>query len=245
MKNFTLTAIFICFSLLTTSVKGQENKQIRISGYVYNAETRKPLHYAQMVSFNTFLSYTTDTKGKFSILLDRDDSLKIVSMGFEGIVLKTEEFLKNEEPDTIFLKPASYLLNEVTINAHEQTVNLNLPGNIGANVDPDAEPDRSIPDPSIGMIFKPLTLVQSTFSKKAKNQRKLRKTIEQQNQRAQWRAILSSGKLKDWTGMDGKELDNFIIFCNIKISLNNTDDELTIRHKVMSLLALYKKNKEE
>ncbi|MGQ1890166.1 carboxypeptidase-like regulatory domain-containing protein [Thermophagus sp. OGC60D27] len=245
MKNFTLTGIFISFLLLSNPLTGQDNKQIRISGYVCNAENHKPLHYAQLVSFNTFLSYTTDTKGHFSIMLDKNDSLKIVSMGFEGVVLRAEYFLKNNDKDTIFLDPASYLLNEVTINAHEQSINLNLPGNFGVNVDPDAEPDRSVPDPSIGMIFNPLTLAHSAFGKKAKKQRKLRKHIDQQNKKARWFSILSSGILKEWTGLEGKELENFIIFCNTKNSINNSDDQLTIHRKVLNLLDMYNNSKME
>lgn len=241
MKNFLLWKFILFFSVLTIALTGQENQQIKISGYVYNAETHKPLHFAQLVSYKTYLSYTTDTIGKFNILLGRSDSLKIVSMGFEGVVVKAEDFLKTEGPDTIFLRPASYLLNEVLINPRQPTIRLNLPGNIGANVDPDAEPDRFIPKPSVELITSPVTLAYSVFSKRAKKERKLKKEMAGNRQKAVWYSILSSDKLEQWTGLKGKELDDFIIYCNTRISVSGSDNELSIQRKVMDLLENYKR----
>ncbi|MDI3521494.1 MAG: hypothetical protein PWR04_1482 [Anaerophaga sp.] len=222
----------------------QNHDKVRVTGTVCNKETHKPLNYAQLVSFNTLLSHTTDADGNFAIYMGKNDSVKIVSMGFKGVIWKTEDFLKTEGPDTIFMEPATYMLNEVTINARNRSINLNLPDNIGKNVDPDAEPDRSIPKPSAGMIVSPLTLAYSTFSKKAKNQRNFKKNIDKEKERELWNNILSSGLLKEWTEMEGKELEDFIIFCNTKISVSKTDNVLTIYNKVKTLLNIYKNKKE-
>ncbi|MBZ4676085.1 MAG: hypothetical protein JG782_704 [Anaerophaga sp.] len=223
---------------------GQNHDKVRVTGIVCNKETRKPLNYAQLVSFNTLLSHTTDSDGNFAIYLGENDSVKIVSMGFEGVVWRTEDFLKTKGRDTIFMEPATYMLNEVTVNAHDRSINLNLPGNIGINVDPDADPDRSVPKPSVGMISSPLTLAHSAFSKKAKNQRNLKKAINKEKEMALWNNILASGLLKEWTELEGKELEDFTIFCNTKISVSKTDNVLTIYNKVTSLLNIYKNKKE-
>lgn len=213
----------------------QENEKTKISGIIFNQETQTPLGYVQLVSYETMLSYASASDGTFLLSLPQSDSIKIVSMGFEGVVKKVGWFLETPGLDTIYLKPASYLLNEVTVNAHEIEINLNLPENIGKNVDPDQEPRASVPDPSVGMIFSPLTLAQSAFSKKAKNQRKMRKVIQKRQDKSLWHEVLSSGLINDWIEIEDKVIDDFIVFCNSKIKVSEKDNLVTLRGKVLNL----------
>lgn len=219
----------------------QAQKNIIAEGTLYNKENGKPLGYVQMVSFNSHLSYTSNSDGQFRISLPKDDSVRIVSMGFEPRTLKAIEFLNSSVKDSIFLIPASYLLQEVTVRAEEREINLNLPGNIGKNVDPDAEPDKSIPKPSVGLVFSPLTLSQSVFSKEAKNQKKRQKIIEHQKEMSLWEEVISSGMLRDWIEIEDNELESFIIFCNQNLKPSHTDNLLTLRNKVLAMWKEYKK----
>ena len=237
-------SFFACL-LLPFTLMAQDQDRTKISGIVFNQETQKPLGYVQLVSYKTFLSYASDADGTFFLSLPKEDSLKIVSMGFEGVVKKVSDFLKTPGPDTIYLKPASYMLNEVVVNAREQQIDLKLPRNIGKNVDPDKEPEPFTPDPSLGMIFSPLTLAQSAFGKKARNHRRLKRTMEQRNEKSLWFEVLSSGLIKDWIEIKDDELDNFIVFCNSKIKVTNNDNLLTLRGKVIQLWHQYKNKNEE
>lgn len=227
----------LLFTLLWIPVTAicQQQPKVKIKGTVYNAETKKPLGYVQLVSFETQLSYSSDRDGNFVINLPETDSIKIVSMGFEGVVMKVKDFQKTRERDSVFLNPATYLINEVTVRAEKRKMHLNLPGNIGRNVDPDAEPDRSVPAPSVGMIMSPMTLAHSIFSKEAKSRRKLQKTIEHQNEMSAWEEVISSGMLGDWIEIEEDQLDKFIIFCNQNIETSADDNLLTLRNKVLKL----------
>ncbi|WP_291857788.1 carboxypeptidase-like regulatory domain-containing protein [Marinilabilia sp.] len=227
--------IFLCLA------KVQAQKNIIATGTIYNKEDRKPLGYVQMVSFNSHLSYTSNADGVFRISLPENDSIRIVSMGFEPKTMKAVDFLNSSKTDSIFLLPASYLLNEVIVRAEERKINLNLPGNFGANVDPDAEPDKSIPTPNIGMVMSPLTLAQSVFSKEAKNQRKRQKIIAHQQELSLWEEVISSGMLRDWVEIEDNKLDSFIIFCNQHLKPSHTDNLLTLQNKILILWEEYKK----
>jgi hypothetical protein len=213
----------------------QHHPKIKINGTVFNAETRKPLGFVQIVSYESMLSYSSDRDGNFLIYLSETDSIKIVSMGFEGIIMKVKDFLKASERDSVFLKPATYMIQEVTVRAEKREIRLNLPGNIGTNVDPDADPNRSIPAPSIGMILNPMSLAYSVFSKEAKSQRKLQKTIEHQREMSAWEEVISSGMLRDWIEIEEDQLEKFIIFCNQNIQTHADDNLLTLRTKVLKL----------
>jgi hypothetical protein len=241
MKQIILTYFFIIafFPYLLC----QKDNQVKIDGVIYNKESQQPLGYVQLVSYKSLLSYASGKDGSFLIYLDKSDSIKIVSMGFEAVTMKATDFLKTEGPDTIYLEPATYLLNEVTINAYERTINLNLPGDIGKNVDPDAEPDRSLPKPSLGMIFSPLSLAQSTFSREAKNHRKLRKNVKQQNERALWNEVISSGLLEDWIEIEDDEREKFIIYCNQNIKVTKADNLASIQSKILLLWDKYSAEK--
>jgi hypothetical protein len=234
---FTILSISLCYQFLS----GQETQNIIASGTVYNKEDGKPLGYVQMVSYNTHLSYTSESDGGFRISLSKGDSIRIVSMGFEPKTIKAVEFLIRNKTDSVFLSPATYMLREVTVRAEEQKIHLNLPGNIGKNVDPDAEPDRSVPAPSIGMILSPVSLAHSIFSKEAKNQRRSQKIIEHLNEMSAWEEVISSGMLRDWIEIEEDQLENFIIYCNQNIKSSPDDNLLTLRNKVLNLWEDYNK----
>lgn len=228
----------LCILLFFYLNPTQAQKNIIAKGTLYNKESGKPLGYVQMVSFNSLLSYTSNSDGQFRISLPQNDSIRIVSMGFEPRTMKAVEFLNSSLTDSIFLTPASYLLREVTVRAEEREINLNLPGNFGVNVDPDAEPDKSIPKPSVGLIMSPLTLSQSVFSKEARNQKKRQKIIEHQKEMSLWQEVISSGMLRDWIEIEDNEVDSFIIFCNQNLDASARDNLITLQNKV---LALWKK----
>lgn len=222
----------------------QQPSKVKVKGTVFNAETRKPLGYVQLVSYKTLLSYSTDRDGNFLIYMSETDSIKIVSMGFEGIVMKVRDFSETGQRDSVFLKPAPYLINEVTVRAEKREIKLNLPGNFGINVDPDAEPDKSIPKPSVGMIMSPLTLAHSVFSKEGKSQRRSQKVLNTMNQKSAWEEVIASGMLNDWIEIEDQEMDSFIIFCNQKMKMSEKDNLLTIRNKVLRLWEEYKMTNE-
>lgn len=164
-KQYTLLFFLLWIPVMAFC---QQHSKVKIKGTVFNAETKKPLGYVQLVSYETQLSYSSDRDGNFLIYMSPTDSIKIVSMGFEGVVMKAKNYSETGERDSVFLKPATYLINEVTVRAEKREIKLNLPGNIGKDVDPDAEPDRSVPAPSVGMIMSPMSLAHSAFSNEAK-----------------------------------------------------------------------------
>ncbi|MFW6202860.1 MAG: carboxypeptidase-like regulatory domain-containing protein, partial [Marinilabilia sp.] len=221
-----------------------DNKTAVISGILLDQKTEEPLKYAQIVSYKEGVSHSIDNKGHFFFYLGRNDSVKIVSMGYEPVVMTTRDFLATKGPDSIFMKPTNYELNEVTVRARDQSVHLNLPDNIGKDVDPEAEPDRSIPVPSIGMISSPVTLAYSAFSRKAGNQRRAKKQMQKQKERALWENILHSGLLETWVELEEKELEDFIVFCNKRIQVSKEDTYLSIEKKVKNLLNIYQAKKE-
>ena len=243
MKQMAFCIISIV-GLMASAGAQNNNSRVVVSGVLFNQESQKPLKYAQLVSYKEAVSHTVDHEGHFFFYLGRNDSVKIVSMGYESVVMKAEDFLKTKGPDSIYLEPTSYELNEITVTARDRSIQLNLPDNIGKDVDPDAEPDRSIPDPSPGMIMSPATLAYSAFSRKARNQRRARRHMERQKERALWENILSSGLLDDWVNLKGEELENFIIFCNQRIKVSSEDTYLSLEKKVRDLLNIYQSKKE-
>ncbi len=242
MRHFIFLALLLKMSGF---VPAQNQDEIKITGSVFNAETKKPLGFVQLVSFETFLSYASDKDGNFLIYLPPSDSIKIVSMGFEGVVMKVQDFLKTPGRDSIYLEPATYMLREVTINANEKEINLHLPGNFGINVDPDAEPDKSLPKPSIGMVMSPLTLAHSVLSKEARAQRRSQKNIQSHQKLSLWGEVLSSGMIKDWVDIEDQQLEDFIIFCNQHMKISETDNLLSLRNKVIHQWKTFNEKKQK
>ena len=100
--------IFIVFSALVV------NSQITISGFVYDAETKEAIIGANIIDSINSAGTTTNTQGYY-VFKTNSSVLKASFVGYQ-----TKTVSLNQAKDTIinvYLKPLSYKLEEVIINA--------------------------------------------------------------------------------------------------------------------------------
>lgn len=81
-----------------------------IEGRVVDAETKKPVSFASIVVLGTTKGTSSNLEGQFTLSVSGVASLKITSIGYESIVVRTNTNLQSIE-----LKPTAIQLNEVVV----------------------------------------------------------------------------------------------------------------------------------
>lgn len=81
-----------------------------IEGRIVDAETRKPVSFASIVVLGTTKGTSSNLEGQFTLSISGEVSLKITSIGYESIVVKSSANLQ-----LIELKPSATQLEEVIV----------------------------------------------------------------------------------------------------------------------------------
>ncbi|TAJ14664.1 hypothetical protein DMA11_04640 [Marinilabiliaceae bacterium JC017] len=253
-----ITCLFLL--LIRPIVRSQQLKYLK--GRVINRDDNRGIPFAQIASYQLRMMFAADSLGYFIIKIPPNDSLKIISLGFESQVFKTDNpSPANEDSLHIFpLKLNSYLLGQVDVNFYrgyhehsnrynylnkkdENELHLHLPEDIKMGQESDIpaplRPTFSQPPNVLDAIFSPLSFVYYHGSKSEKAKTKLLKIREKDAVRA----LMTRELIEEISGYKEKELDRFIVYCNTHIELSKSDDEYTIRIKVIDALNEYKKEK--
>lgn len=96
----------ILFLVLSATAHGQQI----VEGKIVDSETRKPVSFASIIVMGTTKGTSSNLEGQFTLVVAGDVSLKITSVGYESIVVKS-----NANLQTIELKPTAIQLSEVVV----------------------------------------------------------------------------------------------------------------------------------
>ncbi len=239
MNKFIFHTVFLL--LILHPAKGQEF--VERNFYIVDEERLMHLPYAQAISYTSCKVYRADSEGQFNINLEKNDSLVIVSMGYELKKIRVSDISENS---IIFMKKHYITLQEVNINQNFE-VNINLPEDIADNktneIPIGLRGDAfNSPPPVSQILINPLSYLHYMFSQKEISKRKVRKLIEEDKVLSQIYEIYSVEFLQEVTGLSGEKLDNFIAYCNINIDKNPTDNFFIAYEKVQLAYSDYIKS---
>lgn len=249
MNKFYLNIILLILSLV--SIKGQ-TKQVWLHGKVVRESDHKAVPLAQVASYKKLNLFAADSAGEFKVILDANDSIKIVSLAFESKVFRLDSMEINADQMYLFpLKQTSYEIKQVDINsnrhynaymdkldamrAKQEEMDLMLPGDIELGRQPDMPLDdlptyRSNPH-VLKAVFQPANFIYYYTSKTERQKRKMMKLRKYDEQRK----MLTVELLEEVSGLKGEKLKEFIIYCNANIKFNKKDTPLSIKYKVIDL----------
>lgn len=84
--------------------------QQMVEGKIVDAETKKPISFASIIVLGTAKGTSSNLEGEFTLALTGEASLKITSIGYESMVVKSSANLR-----PIALKPTAIQLSEVVV----------------------------------------------------------------------------------------------------------------------------------
>ena len=242
--NKKVIAIFILFFAAICFARAQAPDLyiVYIRGKVVEAETGEPVSFAHVVNPATHSGTTTNVDGMFSIRMSTEDTLIIKAVGYVDEELFISEFPPKQLYE-IVLKPVRFLIDEVTV-----TENLNMRERLGL---PDAEP-LDIPvelrgdafnekPPWYTALVSPLSFAQYYTSKKEKQKREIRIIIQNNEEWMQFSKYFNLENIERLTGLQGKQADEFMLYCNINNRLPWFAGQMEIEFQIMDFFFKWKK----
>lgn len=181
--------IVFLFSIFTTVSFSQKDTIVsKLSGSVYNSETRLPMSNVHVINTTKIKGTTTDGNGLFEITAKVNDTLLISYLGFETIKVKvSNDWVKNKS-SKIYLTEKAYALEEIVVTQYnltgyiqvdteliyvdESNYRYSISGlNEGYEV---GDKSPGAVTKVLGAIFNPADFLYSAFGKRPKEMKKLK-----------------------------------------------------------------------
>lgn len=211
-------------SLLAGSAWAQSvpaGSTIRLSGNIVEDQDQ-PLSFATVTNLTTETGVISDEDGFFYLTFEREDTIRISSVGFEPALLYFGDTAQANNYDLqIRMSEKTYELENVTVFAFkdeesfkravlsldisEEDPEIVIPGSYeGPRRDPKASP------------LNPVSYVFERFSRRAKYERQARQAQQDYQHRKQLARKYNRDMVGEITGLTDGELDEFMIFCRFE-----------------------------
>lgn len=234
------TFLTISFVVLSATLWAQRDY---VYGFVYDTSS-VPISDVYIRNISSGSITSTNEDGEFRIPAALGDSLTLSYIGYESISVVVEEAWVRKESVVFQLKSKITFLDEVTVTKFPEYQQFKE-----QILSTDAE-DTSflvygVPDVVITREDRlntslksrgPISLLHNTFSKRAKEQKKMRKVLQAQGTQAKVRTKFNREWVADLTKLEGDRLTSFIAYCNFSDTYILTTPEYLIQEDMMALL---------
>ncbi len=225
----------------------------KVTGYIYNDNTKTPLMGANIININKVRGSVTDSNGYFEIDVQPTDTLHITLLGFQSLRVKvTNDWIKNKVAK-IFLTEKAIALEEVVIKPFNLTGYLEVDSKTipvnkdyrysisGLNSGYEAgEYSPGAFGKVLGSIFNPADMLYNFFGKKSVELKKLREMKKDDTVRALLESKFDRETLAVLLGIDKKEIPEILQRCNYSESFIQTANDLQIMDAISGCYEQYK-----
>mgnify|MGYP000355269325 CR=1 FL=1 len=256
--SFRSILLLFCALLLTQSRLHAQSADtiIQLSAIVYD-ELYIPVSATHVININTHLGDVTDSLGIFRLTVHPSDTLLIRNIAFRDTMVSVQEI---HEKRHIRIKRRRYELEEARIfewgatydDFREAFIDMPVQQTLGASMglpqqDPEKVPlemdEKAVK--SAGLLFtSPVSFFYYNFSKHAKSARKVYWLKKNQDKQDHFDAIVSADNISEITGLQGSELENFMLFLSRRIVCDMNCTELAIYSEVHGLWKVYQELRE-
>lgn len=245
--------VFLFLVLSAASFAQVTTSSQKVTGYIYNDNTKTPLTGVNIININKVRGAMTDSKGYFEIDVHPTDTLHFSILGFQSLRVKvTNDWIKNKVAK-IFLTEKAIALEEVVIRPFNLTgylevdsktipINQNYRYNIsGLNSGYEAgEYSPGAFGKVLGSIFNPADMLYNFFGKKTTELKKLKEMKKDDTVRNLLESKFDRETLAVLLGIDKKEIPEILQRCNYSESFIQTANDLQIMDAISGCYEQYK-----
>lgn len=240
--------LLLAILLVFTGFGATGQNSVFVKGLVTDAENGNPIPFAQLASYEKMAIYSTDSLGRFNLMLEQTDSLRVLALGYSPITLQITQI----RPDslrafTVSLARMPIMLKQVDVykqSANEHLQKFMPDGIVLGYQNPtpvELRDDIGGKPPLIAAVISPASFAHYHLSKREKQKRKLRQILVDEKHAS----ALSLELVAEITGLQEQELNDFFVYCNAHIKLTGKESNGYIRVKVIEALETYKAEKNE
>lgn len=247
--------IVFLFSIFTTVSFSQKDTIVsKLSGSVYNSETRLPMSNVHVINTTKIKGTTTDGNGLFEITAKANDTLLISYLGFETIKVKvSNDWVKNKS-SKIYLTEKAYALEEIVVTQYnltgyiqvdteliyvdESNYRYSISGlNEGYEV---GDKSPGAVTKVLGAIFNPADFLYSAFGKRPKEMKKLKEMKKDDTVRNLLASKYDRETLAALLEIDKDDIPLILQNCNYSEYFIKTANDLQIMDAISSCYEEYK-----
>ncbi len=250
MKYFV---VFFFLILSVSSFAQEATTSQKVTGYIYNDNTKLPLTGVNIININKVRGSKTDSKGYFEIDVHPSDTLHFSLLGLQSLRVKvTNDWIKNKVAK-IYLTEKAIALEEVVIRPFNLTGYLEvdtktIPTNqnyrysiSGLNNGYEAgEYSPGAFGKILGSIFNPADMLYNFFGKKTVELKKLKEMKKDETVRTLLESKFDRETLAVLLGIDKKEIPEILQRCNYSESFIQTANDLQIMDAIIGCYEQYK-----
>jgi len=238
--------IAVLFLLVFNSSEAQNSiLSVKVSGIVYSKDSAayKALAFVNITRKGRTNGTVTDANGSFTIYMLRGDTLLFSYVGYStSIFILPRDYNEKKLDIQIVLKSTSVQLQEVNITSkvlpkvgplyHKPKV-VYIPSIKGSSN------YRGFGSPNT-TDFSPITMLFNQFSREGKTRRKLGRLMQADSKEASYKARLNPEYVSELTGLQGPELDDFMLYCHPPLQFILTAEDYDVVVSVLDCLKKFK-----
>ena len=232
--------------LIASVLPAQEYKTSRVlRGQVVDSLSGKGIAYVQVFNESTRKFVISDTTGHFQTVLEGNDTLVFMCLGYLGEVYFVQDSPEFSFP-TICLVPYQYPIEEVSITRYRD---YNQFRHEFLRVQPEKDLEiAGLPKPNYRdipllldtnvlrstefLVFHPISFLYYNFSKEEKSKRKVFYLERQQREQVVIDRKYNRELIGKITGLSGEDITKFMWFCNFNHRFLYEASELEIVQKI-------------
>ena len=234
---FVLLLIFC--STTAFSQKPDRNYQPLLKGQVLNMEDEAPVVNAVVSNQRTKETVTADLEGRFAINALITDSLELSSLGFSKQTIAIPASYSVTDVLIIHIRPLSFLLPDVRIKGNYQKPILKVEK---IKVSPYFRNEFMQEKPAEEKAYQnQISLLKVPLYGKEQPSRKSRNVMKADKQWAAVSKIYNVELVRELTGLNATEADNFMMFMNSKKLFSKMTTKDNASFIILEQFTLYKK----
>ena len=244
MKKISIL-LFLIIIKITTWAQTDSDRidpiQIELKAIILSSADSTGIPYANIVLQRTYSGAITNRDGFFSLEMLNIDSLEVTSIGFKKLAIKIPPYYRGYETLTFYMQPILYNVGEVTVSGSNHTPEFFEHGK-PTDTPVELRGDAFNSKPSLFQSLKsPGSSLQYFFSRKEKEKRKVRASIEQNKQWKAFSEIYNKEVIMEVTGLNEAYADTFMIWLNAQKVLSYSDSEYKVKTSISKYFPEFKK----
>ena len=218
-----------------------------IYGVAIDSTSAEEMEDVHIKNVNAGLVTSSNASGKFKIPAKTGDTLVLSNVGYKTLAWVVKESWFNEETVTFYLPMKTFYLEEVVIGKHpsyedfkEELATMDVEDSsfqvYGVPKVVITEMDRL--NGSLN-VRGPFSAIHNRFSKRAKEQRKVRTLLQEQGTSNKAREKFTRDWVAKSTKLEGDKLTSFIEYCDFSPQYLAETSEYLIYEDMMALLPTF------
>jgi len=238
INRFVFLLLLIIFGLTVLAQDPKENSSTLLKGQILNLEDEMPVVKATISNQRTKETATADMEGRFTINALNSDSLEISALGFSKQTISIPASYSNLNLLIIYASSLRFLIPDVNVNGSYQKPTLKV-GKIEVSpyfrneIMKEKPAEEKTSQNQISFLKIPL------YGKEQPN-RNTRDALKTDKQWASVSRIYSVGLVRELTGLNATEADNFMMYINSKQLFNKMKTKEDVSFIILEQFKAYR-----